>query len=168
MKDIDRLKILTCEFQSPTLGVLKLEHVLVNISEYIKSAPAYKYKLIIGTDSEAKYGRDVDFITAIVVHRIGAGGVYFWRRSLSSTFYSLKERIYQEAIISMEFAQNLFDVIQDNELLLCDFEIHLDVGKTGETREIINEVAGMIRSSGFEVKTKPESFGASKIADRYT
>ncbi len=168
MEESKKLKILTSTFKSPTLGTLKLEHVLTNISEYIKAAPNYKYKLIIGTDSEAKYGKDVDFITAIVLHRVGAGGIYFWRRSLCSTFYTLKERIYQEAVISIEFAQDFFEVIQDEEILVCDFEIHLDMGKVGETREIINEVASMIRSSGFEVKTKPDSFGASKIADRYT
>jgi len=27
---------------------------------------------------------------------------------------------------------------------------------------------GMIRGSGYTVKTKPESYAASKVADRYT
>jgi len=26
----------------------------------------------------------------------------------------------------------------------------------------------MVKGSGYEVKTKPESYGASKVADRYT
>lgn len=163
-----RLKLLTSEFRSPTLGVLSLDNVLINISEYIKASPQHTHKIIIGTDSEAKQGEEVDFITAIVVHRVGAGGVYFWRRSLSSTFYTMRDRIYQEALISVEFAQNLLEVVEQEDILSCNFEIHLDVGRNGKTREIINEVVGIIRGNGFEVKTKPESYGASKIADMYT
>jgi len=33
---------------------------------------------------------------------------------------------------------------------------------------MLQEIIGMIRGSGFEIKTKPESYGASKVADRYT
>ena len=168
MTEEAKVKILTEEFRSPTLGVLTLEYVLLNISEYVKADPSFKYKIIIGTDSEGKNGREVDFITAIIVHKIGSGGGYFWRRSWASTFYTLRDRIYQEALISMEFAQDLLEVARNEEVLSCNFEIHLDVGRVGETREIINEVVGMIRGSGFEVKTKPDSFGASKIADRHT
>ena len=168
MTEQKKLTILTSEFRSPTLGILKLEHVLINISEYIKSLPNYKYKIIIGTDSEGKIGKQVDFVTAIIVHRIGAGGVYFWKRTLTSTFYTLRDRIYQEALISIEFAQDLLEIVKDEEILACGLEIHLDVGRVGNTRDVITEVVGMIRGSGFEVKTKPDSFGASKIADRHT
>ncbi len=167
MTEEARVKILTSEFYSPTLGALALEYVLLNISEYIKSQPNFKYRIIIGTDSEGKNGRAVDFVTAIIVHRIGAGGRYFWKRSLSSIFYTLRDRIYQEALVSIDFAQSLLEIAKDEDILNCGLEIHLDVGRVGETREIINEVVGMIRGSGFEVKTKPDSFGASKIADRH-
>ncbi|OGC59189.1 hypothetical protein A3A70_02970 [candidate division WWE3 bacterium RIFCSPLOWO2_01_FULL_42_11] len=168
MTEEAKVKILTSEFQSPTLGVLSLEHIILNITEYIRSKPEFKYKIIIGTDSEGKNGRVADFVTAIIVHRVGAGGVYFWKRSLSSIFHTLRDRIYQEALLSIDFAQNLLEVVKSEEILACGLEIHLDVGRVGETREIINEVVGVIRGSGFEVKTKPESFGASKIADRHT
>ena len=49
-----------------------------------------------------------------------------------------------------------------------DFEIHVDVGTVGPTRELIKEVTGMVRANGFSVKTKPESWGASTIADKHT
>ncbi|MBI4091178.1 ribonuclease H-like YkuK family protein [candidate division WWE3 bacterium] len=168
MTEEKKTELLMSEFRSPTLGPLSLEHVLTNISEYIKSEPNFRYKMIIGTDSQGKNGRLVDFITAIIIHRIGAGGVYFWQRSLTSSFRTLRERIYREALLSVEFATDLLEVVRDEEILGCNLEIHLDVGTVGETREIINEVVGIIRGSGFEVRTKPDSFGASKIADRHT
>jgi len=47
-------------------------------------------------------------------------------------------------------------------------EIHLDVGRSGETRELIREVVGMVAGSGFDAKIKPESYGASSVADKHT
>jgi len=35
-------------------------------------------------------------------------------------------------------------------------------------KKLINEIVGMIKGSGFAVKTKPESYGASSVADRHT
>jgi hypothetical protein len=49
-----------------------------------------------------------------------------------------------------------------------DFEIHIDVGPLGPTRDMINEVAGMVRGNGFKAKTKPDSWGASSVADKHT
>ena len=42
------------------------------------------------------------------------------------------------------------------------------MGKNGDARDMINEIVGMIRGNGFECKTKPDAFGASKVADRHT
>ena len=154
------------QFHSPTLGEMALSSVIERIESYMKKAPAYKYRLIIGTDSAGKNHAEVDFVTALVVHRIGGGGIYFWKKEFA-TVHSLRERIYKEAILSLEFAQELLEILQSEEFLDYDFEIHVDVGKEGETREMIAEVVGMIRGSGFAVKTKPESYGASKVADRH-
>ena len=42
------------------------------------------------------------------------------------------------------------------------------VGKDEETRELINAVTGMVKGCGYKVKYKPESYAATKVADRYT
>jgi len=47
-------------------------------------------------------------------------------------------------------------------------EIHLDVGKNGATRSLVKEVIKMIVGSGYIAVTKPDSFGATKVADRHT
>lgn len=49
-----------------------------------------------------------------------------------------------------------------------DFEIHIDVGPMGPTRDMIKEVVGMVQGNGFKAKTKPESWGASSVADKHT
>jgi len=67
--------------------------------------------------------------------------------------------------LSLEIGQQLLKILQEKQLPHFDLEIHADVGTNGETKNIINEVVGVIRGSGFVVKTKPESFGASSVAD---
>ena len=47
-------------------------------------------------------------------------------------------------------------------------EIHIDVGRVGETREMIKEVVGIVTGNGYMAVTKPDSYGASKVADKHT
>jgi len=49
-----------------------------------------------------------------------------------------------------------------------DVAIHIDVGTQGETKELIREIVGMVTGSGYQAAIKPDSFGASKVADKYT
>ena len=52
--------------------------------------------------------------------------------------------------------------------LTCPIIIHVDAGNSvkGKTRALIPELVGWIRACGYDVRTKPESFVASTIADR--
>ncbi len=162
----DRNAVRKAVYHSPTLGELQLGAVIARIKEFMNVRPEARYRLIIGTDSAGVNHSHVDLVTALVVHRIGGGGIYFWKKK-NKKVHSLRERIYLEANISLEFAQCLLDILQKEDFLDYDFEIHVDIGQEGETREMLNEVVGMIRGSGFDVKTKPASYGASSVADRH-
>ena len=145
-------------FISPTHGICPLGAVRTRILSYIQSDRQSKYRLIIGSDSQPKNGSETDFVTAIVVHRIGAGGIYFWKRKLEKKRYVLKQRMYQEALLSLIAAEEFVVIFQKDGISKVDIEIHVDIGTGGETREMIAEIVGMIRGSGFAVKTKPDSF----------
>lgn len=155
-------------FQSPTFGSLTLDEVRVKILHFMSSQPESKYQLVIGSDSQPKNGHGCDFVTAIVVHRLGLGGIYFWKRIVEHKSLVMRSRIYQEAVLSLATAEDFLKVFKKDGITKFDVEIHVDIGKFGQTREMISEVVGMIRGSGFAVKTKPESYGASKVADRHT
>ena len=70
--------------------------------------------------------------------------------------------------MSLACSDEVLALLKDDGITKYDVEIHVDIGSIGETKEMINEVVGMVRSSGFLVKTKPYSYGASKVADRHT
>ncbi|MBI4028827.1 MAG: ribonuclease H-like YkuK family protein [Candidatus Blackburnbacteria bacterium] len=159
-------------FVSPTEGLLGVEQMLVHISSFIASAPEAFYRVVIGTDSQTKRinnEAEIDFVTAVVVHKIGHGARYFWRREKQKKKYVLREKIYTETIKSLEFAEQFVPMLRSKiSASAYDLEIHIDVGPVGPTREMIKEVVGMVRGSGYTVRTKPESYGASSVADRHT
>lgn len=155
------------KFYSPTGKIFTQKTLLEEILFYINSQPQAKYKIIIGTDSNSH--ETTDFVSAIVVYRVGHGGRFFWKRIKDNKKKMvLRERIYQEVIMSLNLAENLLRELSLNKDINYDFEIHVDVGSNGETREMLQEIIGMVKGSGYQIKTKPESYGASKVADRYT
>lgn len=155
-------------FTSPTFGQCDGAKIKSTILKYFAADPESKYRIVIGSDSQPKNGSGIDFVTAIVVHRIGHGGIYFWKRTAETKKMVLRQRMYQEATHSLLVAEEFLNLFQNDGITKYDIEIHVDIGQVGETREMISEIVGMIRGSGFAVKTKPDAYGASKVADRHT
>ncbi len=155
-------------FQSPTFGNLELSEIREKILEFLSKDPHAQYQLVVGTDSQPHNGSGVDFVTAIVIHRVGTGGIYFWKRTVNKKTYVLRDRMYEEATMSLEMAETVLALLHRDGITKYDVEIHVDIGKFGDTHDMINEIVGMIRGSGYRVKIKPESYAASKVADRYT
>ncbi|HAZ27244.1 TPA: hypothetical protein DCY67_01315 [Candidatus Acetothermia bacterium] len=154
-------------YHSPTLGVLPFNEVVDEILVMMAAAPEDQYEVVVGTDSQIYYDA-VEYVTAIVVHRVGKGGRYFWRRTKGQRPYSLRERIYREAWLSYETAEDLIGALKDRGVSEFQLEIHVDIGRNGRTRDLVEEVVGMILGVGFRVRTKPAAYAASTVADKYT
>lgn len=159
-------------FWSPTKGQLSRDQVVREIEGFVGQDPHRIYRVIIGTDSQSKHingEAEIDFVTAIVVHRLGAGGRYFWKKEKQKRKYVLREKIYAETTMSLALAEEIVPLLRHAmPASKYDLEIHIDVGPIGPTREMIKEVVGMVRGNGYTAKTKPESYGASTVADRHT
>jgi predicted RNase H-related nuclease YkuK (DUF458 family) len=162
----------TLIFISPTKGKLTLKTLIKEITGFVDENPGARYSLVIGTDSHnTSADHKADFVTAVVIHRVGRGGRYFWVKTTRDKIYTLRDKIYTETLLSLDLAQNL---VPELKTYLkkgnggYELEIHIDVGEFGETREMIKEVVGMVAGNGFKAKTKPESYGAFVVADRYT
>jgi uncharacterized protein len=151
-----------------SIGVrLGVPQVVGEIVRFIEADSRYRYKVIIGTDSLGLADNLADFVTAVLVHRVGNGGRYFWRRADEGRFHTLRDRIIQEVVLSLDVAKEVLSELQSTGTSNWDFEIHADIGNNGETKVLIQEVVGMIRANNFEAKTKPESYAATKVADRH-
>jgi len=156
------------DFLNSSLGIrMTVDEVVRNIVDFMRLEPLRRYKVTIGTDSELLAGKTADFVTAIVVHRVGNGGRYFWRRFELGKFHTLRDRMLKEVLISLDVAEKVLAELKKSPLPEFDFEIHADIGENGPTKAVIQEVVAMIRASNFQVKIKPESYAASNVADRH-
>lgn len=166
-------------FQSHTHGELNISGIIIKIKEFLEESPDSEYSLVIGTDSHEKNNvskssnstKEINLVTAILIHRKGFGGKYFWRRQDKKNIHSLREKIYAETLTSLTFASvfvPLFKKHLNGKSLNYNLEIHVDVGEHGDTRNMIKEVVGMVTGNGFVAKTKPDAYAASYVADKHT
>src|SRR2546425_13296543 len=103
--------------------------------------PDQQYPLILGPDSLPS--AQPCFVTAVIVHRVGHGGRYFYRKMLNRKMESLRQRILFETSLSLETAGLLSAELSRNGHSELPVEIHLDVGPNGDTKRIISEGVGM-------------------------
>jgi len=159
-------------FHSPTKGEMNVDKVISEISDFISEDPGKFYRVVIGSDSQSRRVNshaEIDFVTAVVVHRTGKGARYFWKKQKLIKSPALREKIYSETLMSLETAQEIVPLIRAAiSPAKYDFEIHIDVGPLGPTRDMIKEVVGMVQGNGYVAKTKPDSWGASSVADKHT
>lgn len=156
------------EFRSPTFGPLNFDQVIEKLLNYISLEPGLEYELIIGTDSMLGSRHEAEFVSAIVVHRKHRGGIYFWAKRHEVAMHTLRQRIFEEALLSLHLAEQLIEKLKQKDILEFKLTIHVDIGPNGATKQMLHEIVGMIKGNGFDVKTKPDSYGASSVADRHT
>lgn len=150
---------------------LSFREVFLKIEDFVKKDLNSSYKISIGTDSQV--ATCTVFVTCILVHRIGKGATGFLHKSqIKRPVKSLREKIYLETCSSLQLAY-LFDDkrIQSIQKLLnkkVSFEFHIDIGRKGPTKALINEMVGMVKGLNFIPRIKPDSYCASSFADRFT
>jgi len=145
---------------------MSFDETFKDIVSYMQEMPGVPYRLIIGTDSQLR--EDACFVTAIVIHRVGKGGRYYYTKENEKMGRSLKQRIFFEAAKSLGVASKLAEKLAQNGYGDLNVEIHLDIGQNGETKELIREIVGMVTGTGFEAKIKPDAYGATKVADKHS
>ncbi|MEK7534344.1 MAG: ribonuclease H-like YkuK family protein [Patescibacteria group bacterium] len=164
------------KLESITHGSVKIYEAIKIIKMFLDEDPSADYSLVIGTDSHEKNTaknktKVISLVTAILVHRRGFGGKYFWKRKEVENIHTLREKIYVETMSSINFASKFVPLLKktlNGRTPKYNLEIHIDVGEHGDTRDMIKEVVGMVTGNGYVAKTKPEAYGATYIADKHT
>lgn len=159
-------------FVSPSKGELELHQVVTEIKDFMEADLDNDYLIVIGSDSQAKNikgHQEIDFVTAVIAHRVGRGAIYFLKKERQHRVPSLREKITAETLMSVKTALEIVPLLCEKpSSAVYSLEIHIDVGENGPTRELIKDAVGMVNGNGFKAKTKPESWGASSVADRHT
>lgn len=121
--------------------------------------------IAVGSDSQV-LPTHISFVTVICVHYPGRGGRFFYikDRVNPKSFPTMHLRIMNEVFLSIEAATDLRKIISQKA------EVHIDVGhedKGSKTSKYSKQFSGIVTSSGFECRIKPDSW-ASYVADRFT
>jgi predicted RNase H-related nuclease YkuK (DUF458 family) len=156
-------------------GRLTGGEVVCELLSFMLADTGWQYRITIGTDSDGlNNGHKTEFVTAIVIHRVGNGGRYFWRRLNAEKLHTLRDRVIREVLISLDAAKEILTALKEVTLTRegavipeWEFEIHVDIGENGKTKTMMKEVLAMIHANNFLARVKPESYAASHVADRH-
>jgi uncharacterized protein len=159
--------VVCLHYISPTRGKLTIAELIIELSNYIKESPTSNYKIVIGTDSQTYKDKTV-FVTAVIIQRIGKGARLFYYKKKRKPILDLRTRIYTETEISLKQLNALKKQGLSDLFANWPIEVHVDIGRNGDTRKLIHDVVGWVTSVGYVAKIKPESFGASSVADKFT
>src|SRR5579864_6994405 len=96
--------------------------MFAQIVYYMEEQRDQQYHLIIGTDS--LLGDDTCFVTAVIIHRVGRGGRYFYHKFRNRKIESLRQRILYETSLSLETASNVSAQLAKNGFSELPVEIH--------------------------------------------
>ncbi|HXK09722.1 MAG TPA: ribonuclease H-like YkuK family protein [Vicinamibacteria bacterium] len=115
----------------------------------------------LGTDS-IQLGRHTRFVTVVAILTPGRGGRAIWRREVRPPIASLRERLLREVWLSVELGLSLSPVVPG------PLSVHIDANavETHRSSVYVQELVGLVVSQGYRAVIKPESWAASRAADR--
>ncbi|MBZ2174551.1 ribonuclease H-like YkuK family protein [Schnuerera sp. xch1] len=151
--------------RSPTYGEISYKKMIDIIKDFINKAPHSTYNISVGTDSQNFDGTKT--VVVVAVHRIGNGGIFFYDIKTVKRITNISQKLFYETSNSLNLAIKLSETLE-RESIDFGISIHVDAGKKGKTSKLIPEIVGWIKACGFTCETKPNSYAASSIADKYS
>lgn len=121
------------------------------------------HQIRLGTDSQVS-GINTNFVTIVILDRVGRGSRGFYARYKSPKIPSMTERLLRESMRTIELAFELSDIF--NRFCIIP-EIHADVNPNPRYRSsvVFREIVGYIEAQGYDYVTKPSSWVSSHVAD---
>ena len=115
----------------------------------------------LGTDSLQRT-RHTRFVTVVAILTPGRGGRAIWTRETRPRIVSLRERLLREVWLSVELGLRLHPVVPG------PLHVHIDANPIAQHKSsaYVQELVGLVVSQGFRAVIKPESWAASRAADR--
>lgn len=152
-------------FKSPSKGLMNKQQVFEDMERFIAKAPG-KYEIVVGADSQLRRN-NTSFVIAICFIHVGKGGTFYYQQIQEPRISSLQQRIYTEATYAVGMASELREYFT-NRLLSVPIRIHFDIGENGPTMKFVKRLVHLAQMNDFEAFVKPDSYGASVVADKFT
>ena len=161
-------------FISGTYGELELSQIPSKLMGYYEAMKKYEseFEIVVGTDSQNF--DDTKIVSVIVMICKGHGGIFFYEITNHIKIKDVRTKLFTETNLSIELANNLISMLEKEEYkelyANANFAIHVDAGNSdkGKTKKLIPELVGWIEGLGFECETKPNSYAASSVANKFS
>lgn len=150
---------------SPTYGEVSYEKMIKIIKSFINKSPHSTYHISVGTDSQNF--QKTKIVVVVAIHRVGSGGIFFYDIKTVNRINNISQKLIYETSNSIDLASKLAETLKKESIDL-GINIHVDAGRNGKTSKLIPEIVGWIKACGFNCETKPNSYAASSIADKYS
>ena len=158
--------------KSLTYGDVNIKQIVEIIDNQVSKAPDDEYRVIVGTDSQNFDQTKIVLVIALI--HVSKGGMFFYEISKVNRINNIKQKLYTETQMSLTCASELMEAFEEHfektgfDFTKLHFSIHVDAGQNGPTKEVIPEIVGWVKSLGYEVEVKPDSYVASSIADKFS
>jgi hypothetical protein len=134
---------------------------VADVVAFVRESAREGQRVHVGTDS-LQLARHTRFVTVVAILTPGRGGRALWRRETRARIASLRERLLVEVWLSVELGLSLHPVVPG------ELSVHIDANPVARHRSsaYVQELVGLVVSQGFRAVIKPESWAASRTADR--
>ena len=149
-----------------------LNDVVARIKVFFDEAPEAEFEIMMGTDAQS-YKKQTVYATAIGVHRISNGGIYFIQKYyVRGKGPYLYEKLLKETSLTITLAEKLIPklatLVKEHGYNIINIYADGDVSSTDGASEVMKPtVEGMFKAYGLKARTKPYAAAANSIADRH-
>jgi len=144
-----------------------INEVVRDMCRYVSDEMNRVYHVVIGTDSQSRKLETV-FVTAVIIHRVGKCAKFYYTKRRIFYDIDIYSRIIQETNDSLKILMELENSHVREMVGKENFEVHIDVGYNGRSQKVMATCVNFVKGLGYNYKVKPDSFGASHVADRFT
>ena len=132
-----------------------------DVVEFVREQAREGQVVHLGTDSLQR-ARHTRFVTVVAILTPGRGGRAIWTGATAPRIASLRERLLREVWLSVELGLRLSPVVPG------PLHVHIDANpvERHKSSAYVQELVGLVVSQGFRAVIKPESWAASRAADR--
>jgi predicted RNase H-related nuclease YkuK (DUF458 family) len=138
----------------------KINNLKDYILNYLNNNP--EVKLYIGTDSQRKKGGKITYISTICFRHIGKGVHIIHKKYVGKFTKDLFSKLWKELEFSIEIANEINKYIDRNEITI---DLDLNSLKKWESNVAHDAARGYVIGLGYNVRTKPYGWAASRASD---
>jgi len=158
------------QFRSPSdQRLYSLDEVIESLYLSADEHSEDTYTVTVGSDSQV-FRDYVVYVTVIVLHRVGKGArMFYWKQRIPRKgFVAIADRITRETALTIEVLSAIENSILIETVGRENLSAHVDAGPDGRSSGVVEPCVGWVTGLGFECQSKPDSFVASHVADKFT